>query len=98
MAIRALSNTDLPFTITEWSSNTHLDNHYFNLLAISLDTILYSTLQQEISWRSLIEYELSHFGIRKIFVSLRVVRKYPYSNQEFAASKISSPQRDPNLW
>src|SRR4051812_3207321 len=91
-AINELSMMDLPSTKADCSSERHLDKQPFNLLANNFETTLYTMLQSEIRRKSFILVGLSHFGMRHIFVSLRLIGKKPRSNQCETAPKIPTSQ------
>jgi hypothetical protein len=77
MAIRALSRIYRPSTNADCFWETHLSG----------------LSQRDIGrHRSFIEMGLSHLRMRRMFVSLRLMEKYPLSNQLDAATKISSQQ------
>jgi hypothetical protein len=75
MVIKALSIIDLPSIKADCSGDIHLSINSFNLLASSLDTILYKTLQREMGRKSRIDSGLSHLGINHILVSFKLVGK-----------------------
>jgi hypothetical protein len=93
LAIRALSWIDHPTTKVNCSWETRLSRHLFNLLANTLEIILYKILQRDIGRKYFIIVGLSHLRIRHMLICLieanrKVPSMQPYV---FVATKISSP-------
>lgn len=107
IATRTLSIIEWPSTKANNFLEIHLGRIDFNLLANTLETILYNALHNEIGLKSFKDEELSIFGVRTMFVlfslegkkNLASTKPHHYEQYHHQADpKISWISRIVTIW